>query len=90
MTTAPNSTSTDTLKGGDYYNIPELVDVMANGSEPALNWLIDEGGAQIRETVTRAGGHTAYRTRLGGCRCRSRIHGGASENCRESAERRWS
>jgi len=24
--------------------------------------MIDEGGAKIRPTVTRAGGHTAYRT----------------------------
>ena len=52
----------DTVKGGDFYNLPELVEVMANGAAPALNWMIDEGGAQIRPTVTRAGGHTAYRT----------------------------
>jgi fumarate reductase flavoprotein subunit len=59
---SPKQHATDTLKGGDYYNIPELVDVMVNGAEPALNWMIDEGGAKLRETVTRAGGHTAYRT----------------------------
>jgi urocanate reductase len=59
---SPTQHVTDTIKGGDYYNLPELVEVMANGAEPALNWMIDEGGAQVRPTVTRAGGHTAYRT----------------------------
>lgn len=59
---SPKQHTGDTIKGGDYYNLPELVEVMANGAEPALNWMIDEGGAQIRPTVTRAGGHTAYRT----------------------------
>jgi len=52
----------DTLKGGDYYNLPELVANLANGATAALNWMIDEGGAKIRPTVTRAGGHSAYRT----------------------------
>jgi len=52
----------DTLKGGDYYNIPELVSVVTSGSPNALNWMMDEGGAKVRPTVTRAGGHTAYRT----------------------------
>ncbi|HPV48579.1 MAG TPA: flavocytochrome c [Smithellaceae bacterium] len=59
---SPAQHSNDTLKGGDYYNLPELVQVMADGAAPALNWMIEEGGAQIRPTVTRAGGHTAYRT----------------------------
>jgi urocanate reductase len=59
---SPQQHLTDTLKGGDYYNIPELVNVMVNGATDALNWMIDEGGARIRPTVTRAGGHTAYRT----------------------------
>jgi len=59
---SPQQHINDTLKGGDYYNIPELVAVMANGAADALNWMIDEGGAKIRPTVTRAGGHTAYRT----------------------------
>ncbi|HAJ27100.1 MAG TPA: flavocytochrome c [Syntrophus sp. (in: bacteria)] len=59
---SPKQHSDDTLKGGDYYNIPELVDVMVNGATGALNWMIDEGDAKIRPTVTRAGGHTAYRT----------------------------
>ena len=35
---------------------------MVNGATVALNWMIDEGDAKIRPTVTRAGGHTAYRT----------------------------
>jgi len=52
----------DTLKGGDFYNIPELVKVMVNGAAAGLNWMIDEGGAKIRPTVFRTGGHSAYRT----------------------------
>jgi fumarate reductase flavoprotein subunit len=52
----------DTLKGGDFYNIPELVTVVATGSPDALNWMMKEGGAKLRNSVTRAGGHTAYRT----------------------------
>lgn len=59
---SPKQHINDTLKGGDYYNIPELVEVMANGAAPALNWMVDDGGAKLRPTVTRAGGHTAYRT----------------------------
>ena len=51
----------DTLKGGDYYNMPELVQVMVNESPDALNWMIDEGGLKLREVLTRGGGHTAYR-----------------------------
>ncbi|MFA6412245.1 MAG: flavocytochrome c [Syntrophales bacterium] len=56
----------DTLKGGDYYSIPALVKVMAEGATGALNWMIDEGGAVIRPTVVRAGGHSAYRTHPAG------------------------
>ncbi|HQM30442.1 MAG TPA: flavocytochrome c [Syntrophales bacterium] len=51
----------DTLKGGDYFNIPELVDVLVKESPAALNWMIDEGGLKLREVLTRGGGHTAYR-----------------------------
>lgn len=59
---SPKQHTADTLKGGDFYNIPELVEILTNGAADALNWMIDEGGAKIRETVTRAGGHSAYRT----------------------------
>jgi fumarate reductase flavoprotein subunit len=59
---SPKQHINDTLKGGDFYNIPELVAIMANGAADGLNWMIDEGGAKIRPTVTRAGGHSAYRT----------------------------
>ncbi len=58
---SPKQHMQDTLKGGDYYSIPELAQVMADGACAALDWCI-ENGAQIRPTVTRAGGHTAYRT----------------------------
>lgn len=56
----------DTLKGGDYFSIPALVKVVAEGATDALNWMIDEGGAVIRPTVVRAGGHSAYRTHAAG------------------------
>jgi len=59
---SPKQHTNDTLKGGDYYNLPELVENMTAGAPDALNWMIDEGGAKIRPTVTRAGGHSAYRT----------------------------
>ncbi|NLI29809.1 MAG: flavocytochrome c [Nitrospiraceae bacterium] len=52
----------DTLKGGDYYNNPALVKILAENATDALNWMIDEGGAEIRPTVFRTGGHSAYRT----------------------------
>jgi urocanate reductase len=53
----------DTLKGGDYYNIPELAEVMVKAAPDALNWLID-AGAKPRETLPRVGGHSACRNHL--------------------------
>ncbi|MFH1080442.1 MAG: flavocytochrome c [Pseudomonadota bacterium] len=58
---SPKQHFDDTLKGGDYYNIPELVDVMVDGAPGALNWMMDEGGLKLREVLNRGGGHTAYR-----------------------------
>ncbi|PKN70993.1 MAG: flavocytochrome c [Deltaproteobacteria bacterium HGW-Deltaproteobacteria-12] len=52
----------DTLKGGDNFNIPALAKAMAEGATESLNWMIDEGGAVIRPTVLRGGGHSAYRS----------------------------
>ncbi|MEG1971232.1 MAG: FAD-dependent oxidoreductase, partial [Burkholderiaceae bacterium] len=52
----------DTLAGGDFFSIPELAAVVASNSPAALNWMIDEGGCKLRGAVSRAGGHTAYRT----------------------------
>ena len=54
--------SKDTIKGGDYFPIPELTKVLADGSPDALNWMIDEGGCKLRDALSRAGGHSAYRT----------------------------
>jgi len=56
----------DTLKGGDFFSIPALAKVLAEGATDGLNWMIDEGGAVIRPTVVRAGGHSAYRTHAAG------------------------
>jgi len=52
----------DTIKGGDFYGIPELVQILTEGATPALNWMIDEGGTKLRNVLNRTGGHTAYRT----------------------------
>ena len=52
----------DTVKGGDFFPIPALTRVLAEGSPDALNWMIDEGGCKLRDSLSRAGGHTAYRT----------------------------
>ncbi len=53
----------DTLKGGDYYNNPELVQVLVKGAPDGLNWLID-AGAKIRETLAHIGGHSTHRSHL--------------------------
>ncbi len=53
----------DTLKGGDYYSIPALAEVMVKGAPDGLNWLID-AGASLRETLPRIGGHSAHRSHL--------------------------
>ena len=58
---SPKQHFDDTLKGGDYYNIPELAEVLVNGAPDALNWMMDEGGLELRQTVNKAGGHSAYR-----------------------------
>ena len=59
---SPEQHASDTMKGGDYYSNPELVKILAEGATPALNWMMDEGGCTVRPALTRAGGHTAYRT----------------------------
>lgn len=53
----------DTLKGGDYYGIPELVEVMVKGAPDGLNWLLD-AGAKLQETLPRIGGHSAARSHM--------------------------
>jgi urocanate reductase len=58
----PEQHKDDTLKGGDFFNIPELAETLAKGSGDALTWMIEDGGARLREALARAGGHTAYRT----------------------------
>ena len=59
----------DTLKGGDFYNIPELVEIMVQGAVPGINWLIEEGNVRFRESINRGGGHTAYRVSKGSRGC---------------------
>lgn len=52
----------DTLKGGDNYGSPQLVEILTSQAPNALDWLIDKGGLQLRHILNRTGGHSAYRT----------------------------
>ena len=54
----------DTLKGGDFYNIPELVRVLADQAPAAMNWMLDEGGLKLNQGIGRVGGHSAYRDHM--------------------------
>jgi fumarate reductase flavoprotein subunit len=74
----------DTLKGGDYYGNPELVKVFVDGTVPALNWMIDDGGLKLREVVNRTGGHSAYRTHT----CVEGVGRGYTEALKKIAEKR--
>lgn len=74
----------DSLRGGDRYGFPELVGVMTDGAEPALNWMIDEGGLKLRPVLNRTGGHTAYRTHT----CVEGVGRGYTEAIRKIAEKR--
>ena len=54
----------DTLKGGDFYNLPELVRVLADEAPSAMNWMLDEGGLTLNPGIGRVGGHSAYRDHM--------------------------
>lgn len=54
----------DTLKGGDYYNLPELVSVLVKNAPDAMNWMLDQGGLTLNPGLGRVGGHTAYRDHM--------------------------
>jgi fumarate reductase flavoprotein subunit len=54
----------DTIKGGDYYNLPELVDVVVSGAPAAMDWMLDEGDLELNKGIGRVGGHTAYRDHM--------------------------
>jgi fumarate reductase flavoprotein subunit len=73
----------DTVKGGDFFPIPELVKVFVEGSPDALNWMINEGGCKVREVLARAGGHSAYRTHI----CEEYVGRGYVEPLRKIAEK---
>ncbi|ACL65203.1 flavocytochrome c [Anaeromyxobacter dehalogenans 2CP-1] len=73
----------DTLKGGDYYGDPKLVEILCRESPKALDWMIDEGGLQLREILNRTGGHTAYRTHT----CKEGVGRGYTEAERKIAEK---
>lgn len=61
---SPEKWKQDWLKGGDYFSVPELVDVIVNNAADTLNWLIDDGGLEIRQTVAQHGGHSAPRCHM--------------------------
>lgn len=74
----------DSLKGGDFYGFPELVKVFTEGAQPALDWMIDEGGLKLRPILNRTGGHTAYRTHT----CAEGVGRGYTEALKKIAEKR--
>ena len=61
---SPAKWKADWLKGGDYFGDPELIDIIVNNAPETLNWLIDEGGLEIRQTVAQHGGHSAPRAHM--------------------------
>lgn len=73
---------TDTLKGGDFYGSPELVDILVGGASASLDWMLDNGGLKIREILNRTGGHTAYRTHT----CEEGVGRGYTEALKKIAE----
>ena len=72
----------DTLKGGDFYGSPELVEILVNGATDSLNWMIDNGGLKLRQILNRTGGHTAYRTHT----CEEGVGRGYTEALKKIAE----
>ncbi|MDR1573822.1 MAG: flavocytochrome c [Clostridiales Family XIII bacterium] len=54
----------DTLRGGAYYNDPELVEVLVREAPEGLDWLVD-AGAVFEDTLPRIGGHSAHRSHQG-------------------------
>jgi len=81
---SPELHKQDTLKGGDFYGFPDLVEILANNAAPALNWMIDGGGLKLREVLNRTGGHSAYRTHT----CVEGVGRGYTEALRKIAEGR--
>ena len=51
----------DTMKGGDFMSDIKLVKNFVYGSPVMLNLLLDNG-LEVRESITRPGGHYGYRT----------------------------
>ncbi len=51
----------DTIVGGDYMGDPKLIKNLVYGSPVYLDKLID-AGLELRESITRPGGHYGYRT----------------------------
>lgn len=74
----------DSLKGGDFYGFPELVKVMTDGAQPALDWMMTEGGTQLRPVLNRTGGHSAYRTHT----CVEGVGRGYTDALKKIAEKR--
>lgn len=74
----------DSLKGGDYFGFPDLVKVMTDGAQPALDWMMNEGGTQLRPVLNRTGGHTAYRTHT----CVEGVGRGYTDSLKKIAEKR--
>ena len=50
----------DTMKGGDYYNDPALVEVMVKSAPETIDWLVDIG-VEFADMLPILGGHSAHR-----------------------------
>jgi fumarate reductase flavoprotein subunit len=73
----------DTLKGGDFYNMPDLVEVMVKNAPSAVDWLTD-AGVEWRDTLPRIGGHSAYRS----FQAAAGVGSGITEPMKKLAEKR--
>lgn len=73
----------DTLKGGDFFGNPKLVDILVHESPKALDWMLDEGGLELRPILNRTGGHSVYRTHT----CKQGVGRGYTEAEKKIAEK---
>jgi len=62
VTDTPAALAADMLKGGDYKGDPALVDVIANGTLDASQWLTFEGGVAWEHDLLFFGGHSVERS----------------------------
>ena len=59
---SPEMLCNDMLKAGHYLNHPDLVRIVSERSNEALQWTIDELGVQYDGTLSQRGGHSVPRS----------------------------